>query len=60
MLAAQVQLKYAQKVKEFLLREKFLNLGYKPLREGDNLLFPLNKRVKVPFAKIIETKKRFS
>ena len=55
MLAAFTELKNAQKVKKFLIKNNLLNLNYRPLRELNHLYFPITKRKKVPLAKIIDT-----
>jgi len=59
MLAAYTELKNAEKVKRFLVRKKILNLDYLPVRELKHLFFPMTKKVKVPGAKVVNTKIKF-
>lgn len=59
MLAAYTKLKYAQKVKEFLVKKNLLHPSYLPVKELDHIFFPLTKKVAVPNAKVINTKFSF-
>jgi len=59
MLAAQTTLPYAQKVKEFLLKNKLMNTNYLLVREFDFIYFPINKKAAIPSAKVIDTKFNF-
>ena len=56
MLAAFTKLKHAQKVKQFLVKKKALDHDYLPIKELDHLYFPLVKKIKVPHAKVVNTK----
>ncbi len=59
MLAAETSLKNAQKVKEFLSRRRLINQDYLPVKEFGFIYFPLLKKVKVPLAKVVNTKFNF-
>jgi len=59
MLAAYTELRYAQKVKEFLLKKGLLHQDYLPVKELDHIFFAMNKKVVVPNAKVIDTKFSF-
>ncbi len=59
MLAAFTELKNAEKVKDFLIKKKLMHLDYNPVRELDYLYFPIIKKVKVPKAKVVNTKFTF-
>ena len=59
MLAAYTELKYAQKVKEFLVKKKLVNLDHLPVKELDHIFFPMVKKAAVPNAKVVNTKFSF-
>jgi len=59
MLAAYTELKYAEKVKQYLQKKKLLHPDYLPIKELNLMYFPLIKKVKVPNAKIVDTKFKF-
>jgi len=59
MLAAYTELKYAQKVKEFLVKKNLVHQGYNPVKELDHIFFPMVKKVVVPNAKVVNTKFAF-
>ena len=59
MLAAYTELKYAQKVKEFLVKKQLLHQGYLPVKELDHIYFVMNKKVAIPHAKVVNTKFAF-
>jgi len=59
MLAAYTELRYAQKVKEFLLKKGLLHQDYLPVKELDHIFFAMNKKVVVPNAKVVNTKFSF-
>jgi len=59
MYAAYTELKNAEKVKNFLVKKKFFSINHLPVRELDHIYFPLAKRVKVPNAKVVNTKFKF-
>lgn len=56
MLAAYTELKNAQKVKQFLQKKKLFNLDYQTVKELDHIYFPIIKKIKVPNAKVVNTK----
>ncbi|MEK6950440.1 MAG: class I SAM-dependent methyltransferase family protein [Nanoarchaeota archaeon] len=58
MLAAQAELKNAEKVKQFLLHHKLLHPDYLLVKEFNFIYFPVIKAAKVPQAKVLNT--RFS
>ena len=59
MLSAFTELKYAQKVKDFLIKKKILDFKYNPVKELNHIYFPIIKRLKVPSAKVVDTKFKF-
>ncbi|MDO8510702.1 MAG: class I SAM-dependent methyltransferase family protein [Nanoarchaeota archaeon] len=59
MLAAYTELKYAEKVKQFLLKKGVLHLDHLPVKELDHIFFAMNKKVAVPNAKVVNTKFSF-
>ena len=59
MLSAQTDLKNAQKVKEFLLKKNLIDQDYNIVKEMGLIYFPIKKKVKIPSAKIINTKFSF-
>lgn len=59
MFAAQTELKKAQMVKEHLLKRGLMNQDYLPVKELGLIYFPLIKEVKVPGAKVVNTKFSF-
>ncbi len=54
MYAAQTELKYAQKVKEYLLQKKLFHPHYLLVKELGFIYFPLVKKAKVPKAKVVQ------
>lgn len=60
MLAAYTNLKNAQKVKQYLIKHKLISKDYQPIRELDHIYFPIIKKVKVPNAKVVNTKFSFT
>ncbi len=59
MLAAQTELQQAEKVKQYLQKKKLLHPGYMLVREFNFIYFPLQKKAKVPGAKVLDTKFSF-
>ncbi len=59
MFAAETGLKYAQRVKDYLLQNDLLHPEYLLVKEFDALYFPLRKKVKVPHARVVNTKFSF-
>ena len=59
MLAAFTKKRNAQRVKNFLVKKKILHLDYLPIKELDYLYFPMTKKIKVPYAKVVNTKLSF-
>ncbi len=59
MLAAYTELKNAQKVKQFISKNNLFDVNYQPLKELDHIYFPLCKKMKIPSAKIVNTKFTF-
>ncbi len=59
MLAAQTELKNAQKVKDYIIQRDILNKDYLAVKELGFIYFPLLKRVKVPGAMVVDTKFTF-
>lgn len=59
MLAAYTELKNAQKVKDFLLKNNLFNKEFMVVKELGYIYFPVLKKVKVPFAEIKEVKFSF-
>lgn len=55
MLAAQTELKYAEKVKQYLQKHHLLHPDYRLVKEFNLIYFPLQKKVKVPQAKVVKT-----
>ena len=60
MLAAYTELKNAEKVKNFLIAKKNFNTNYLPMKEMGLIYFPIIKKIKVPKAKVVNTKFKFS
>ncbi|MBI4983035.1 class I SAM-dependent methyltransferase family protein [Candidatus Woesearchaeota archaeon] len=58
MLAASTELKNAQKVREYLIRNHLIDPNYFPVKELGEMYFPLIKKTRVPGAKVVEV--RFS
>ena len=56
MLAVYTELKNAQKVKQFIIKHNLLNNDYLPLKEFGYIYFPITKKFKVPYAKVVNTK----
>ncbi|MBI2668903.1 class I SAM-dependent methyltransferase family protein [Candidatus Woesearchaeota archaeon] len=56
MLAAETELKNAEKVKQYLFNHHLLHPDYLLVKEFDRLYFPLAKKVHVPNAKVVNTK----
>jgi len=59
MLAAYTKLRNAQKVKQFIIKNNLFDSNYQPFKELGYIYFPLRKRVKIPLAKVINTKFSF-
>ena len=59
MLAAYTELKNAQKVKQYLLKNNLSHPDYLPITELGLMYFPLINKVKVPRAKFVNTKFKF-
>ena len=59
MLAAYTELKNAEKVKNFLLAKKNFDTDYLPVKEMGRIYFPIVKKIKVPKAKVVNTKFKF-
>ncbi len=59
MLAAQTELKYAQKVKEFIRQKDLFNLDYLLVKELGLIYFPIVKKMKIPHALVVDTKFTF-
>src|SRR3989344_1466094 len=59
MLAAYTELRYAEKVKQFLLKRRLLHLDHLPVKELDHIFFAMTKKVAVPNAKVVNTKFSF-
>ncbi len=59
MLAAFTELKYAQKVKQYLLKHKLLDFNHQPVKELGYIYFSITKKSKIPNAKMVNTKFKF-
>ena len=59
MLAAYTELRYAEKVKQFLLKKGLLHQDHLPVKELDHIFFAMHKKVTVPNAKVVNTKFSF-
>jgi tRNA (guanine37-N1)-methyltransferase len=59
MLAAYTELKHAQKVKQFLLQHDLFHSDHLPVKELGFIYFPIVKKIKVPKAKVVNTKFKF-
>lgn len=59
MLAAEAELKYAEKVKEYLKVRNLINTDYLAVKEFGFIYFPILKRTKIKNTKIINTKFSF-
>ncbi len=59
MLAAFTELKSAQKVKEFLIKKNLFHPDYKAFKELGHIYFPILKRIKVPGAKVVNSRLPF-
>ena len=59
MLAVYTELKNAEKVKNFLIAKKNFNTDYLPVKEFGLIYFPIVKKIKVPKAKVVNTKIKF-
>jgi tRNA (guanine37-N1)-methyltransferase len=59
MLAAFTNLKNAEKVKKFLVEKKLINRQYRAMKELDHIYYPITKKIKVPHAKVVNTKFKF-
>lgn len=59
MFAAYTELQNAQGVKEFLVKKQVVHPDFLPLKELGYIYFPMNKRVSVPKAKVVQTKMTF-
>ncbi|MAG73925.1 hypothetical protein CL620_06425 [archaeon] len=60
MLAAYCDVKNAEKVKQFLISKNVMHFNYLPLREMNLIYFPITKKVRVPNAKVVNTKFSFT
>jgi len=54
MLAAETELKNAEKVKMFLQKKDLLDENHLVIKELGRIFFPITKKVKVPNAKVID------
>ena len=59
MLAVYTELKNAEKVKNFLIAKKNFNTDYLPVKEFGLIYFPIVRKIKVPKAKVVNTKFKF-
>lgn len=59
MLAAQTELKNAQKVKEYLLKHALLHQDYLVVKEFNLIYFPLNKKARIPAAQVLDVRFHF-
>ena len=59
MFAAYVELRKAQKVKEFLIKKKLMHQDFLSIKELGHIYFPLVKRAKIPNAKVVKPKFTF-
>ncbi len=59
MLAAYTELKYAEKVRQFLVKKELLHPEYLPVKELDHIYFPVTQKIAVASAKIINAKFSF-
>ncbi len=59
MLAASTPLQYAQTVKEYLQKKSLLHPDHLPVKELGLMYFPLNKKVKVPYADVEDSRITF-
>lgn len=59
MLAAFTKLINAQKVKQFLVKRNLINTEFLAVKELNHIYFPIIKKIKVPKAKIVNTKIKF-
>jgi len=59
MLAAVTELKNAQKVKEYLMKQGVINTKFLSVKEFGQIYFPITKKIKVPGAEIKEVKFSF-
>lgn len=59
MLAAQTELKHAEKVKEFLKTRNLINTDYLAVKEFGYIYYPLVKKTKIKNAKIVKVKFNF-
>ena len=59
MLAAFTDLKHAEKVKNFLVEKKLINRDYRAMKQLDHIYYPIIKKIKVPHAKVVNTKFKF-
>ncbi|PIZ51975.1 class I SAM-dependent methyltransferase family protein [Candidatus Woesearchaeota archaeon CG_4_10_14_0_2_um_filter_33_13] len=59
MLAAETELKNAEKVKNFLIQKGLLETNHLAVKELGLIYFPINKKSKVPGAKVVDTKFSF-
>ncbi len=59
MLSAYTELKNAQKVKQFIIKKNILNFKFGPVKELNRIYFPITKKIKIPGAKVVNTKFSF-
>lgn len=59
MLAATTELKNAQKLKEYLMKNNLINTDYLSVKEFGMIYFPILKKVKLKEGQIVETKFTF-
>lgn len=59
MLAAQTELRYAEKVRLYLQKQGLLHPGHNLVKEFNYIYFPLLQKAKVPGAKVLNTKFSF-
>jgi len=53
MLAAYTELKHAEKVKQYLLKNALFHPGYLPVKELGFIYFPITKKTTLPMAKVV-------
>jgi len=59
MLAAQTELKNAEKVRGFLIKHDLFHSDYLPIKELGLIYFPLKKKINLPLGKVVNTKFSF-
>jgi tRNA (guanine37-N1)-methyltransferase len=58
-LAAYTELRNAQKVKDFLINKKLIHQDFLVVKELDKIYFPMASKMKVPGAKVVNTRFEF-